>query len=89
MLLGVPFSAIHDDEWLFHDYVNASARLIMLVRRTMCGAANARAGIVFVAKICHCKIRCFLSRKFANARSALALKDIWWSPLARQLIAAC
>ena len=44
---------------------------------------------VFVAKICNCKIRCFLSRKFANARSALALRDIWRSPLARQLIAAC
>ena len=29
---------------------------------------------VFVAKICNCKIRCFLSRKFANARSALALR---------------
>ena len=29
----------------------------------------------------------FLSQKFANARSALALKDIWRSPLARQLIA--
>ena len=43
---------------------------------------------VFVAKICNCKIRCFLSRKFANARSALALRDIWRSPLARQLIAA-
>ena len=26
------------------------------------------------------KIRCFLSRKFANARSALALRDIWCSP---------
>ena len=44
---------------------------------------------VFVAKICNCKIRCFLSRKFANARSALALRDIWRLPLARQLIAAC
>ena len=44
---------------------------------------------VFVAKICNCKIRCFLSRKFANARSALALREIWRSPLARQLIAAC
>ena len=29
---------------------------------------------VFVAKICNCKIRCFLPRKFANARSALALR---------------
>ena len=44
---------------------------------------------VFVAKICNCKIRCFLSRKLANARSALALRDIWRLPLARQLIAAC
>ena len=43
---------------------------------------------VFVAKICNCKIRCFLSRKFANARSALALREIWRSPLARQLIVA-
>ena len=43
---------------------------------------------VFVAKICNCKIRCFLSRKFENARFALALRDIWRSPLARQLIAA-
>ena len=30
----------------------------------------------------------FLSQKFANARSALALRDIWRLPLARQLIAA-
>ena len=30
----------------------------------------------------------FLLRKFANARSALALRDIWRSSLARQLIAA-
>ena len=43
---------------------------------------------VFVAKFCNCKIQCFLSRKFANARSALALRDIWRLPLARQLIAA-
>ena len=35
---------------------------------------------VFVATICNCKIRYFLSRKFANARSALALRDIWRYP---------
>ena len=31
----------------------------------------------------------FLSQKFANARSSLALRDIWRSPLARQLKAGC
>ena len=35
------------------------------------------------------KYQCFLSRKFANARSALALRDIWRSPLARQLLPPC
>ena len=29
----------------------------------------------------------FLSPKFANARSVLALRDIWRLPLARQIIA--
>ena len=29
----------------------------------------------------------FLSQKFANARSALALRDIWRLPLARQVLA--
>ena len=47
---------------------------------------NCKKNDVYVAKICNCKIRCFLSRKFANARSALALRDIWRSPLARQLL---
>ena len=38
----------------------------MIVRRTMCGAANARAGIVSVTKICHCKIRCFFVAKICK-----------------------
>ena len=32
VLLGVLFSAIHGDEWLFHDYVNASAALPTLAQ---------------------------------------------------------
>ena len=72
---------------------NASAGLSTLAQgcQRQRRAVNAKMckNDVFVAKICNCKIRCFLSRKFANARSALALRDIWRSPLARQLIAAC
>ena len=34
-LLDVPFSAIHGDEWLFHDY-DASARLPTLAQGCQC-----------------------------------------------------
>ena len=34
-LLDVPFSAIHGDEWLFHDY-DASAGLPMLAKGCQC-----------------------------------------------------
>ena len=44
---------------------------------------------VYVAQICNCKILCFLSQKFANARSSLAPRDTWRSPLARQLLPPC
>ena len=33
-LLGVPFSAIHGDEWLFHD--NASSGLLMQAQGCQC-----------------------------------------------------
>ena len=34
-LLDVPFSAIHGDEWLFHDY-DASAGLLTLAQGCQC-----------------------------------------------------
>ena len=46
-LLDVPFSAIHGDEWLFHDY-DASAGLPTLAQ--VCQVVNASAGFIMLAQ---------------------------------------
>ena len=47
---------------------------------------NCKTNDVYVAKICNGKIRCFGRENLQHALRASAVRDMWWSPLARQLL---